>query len=165
MGDRQEKLERRQREVLASIVRRYVATGTPVGSKSVAEDLQDAFSPATIRNIMAELEAAGYLQQPYTSAGRVPTDKAYRLYVDRIVGGVSIHPDVARYIQESLGAEGLEPAELMTRTSHLLSELSRNVGLVLAPPLSEKLLEHVKFVGLPERRVLVVIVSRPEVVE
>ena len=165
MRDRQEKLERRQLEVLASVVRRYVATGTPVGSKSVAEDFHDSLSSATIRSIMAELETAGYLQQPYTSAGRIPTEKAYRLYVDRVAGGVSIHPYVARYIQEALGVEGIEPDQLMSRTSQLLSELSRNVGLVLAPALSEKLLEHVKFVALPERRVLVVIVSRPEVVE
>jgi heat-inducible transcriptional repressor len=164
MRDRQEKLERRQLEVLASVVRRYVASGAPVGSKSVAEDLHDALSSATIRNIMAELETAGYLQQPHTSAGRIPTDKAYRLYVDRVASGV-IEPEVASYIQEALGMEGMDPEQLMSRTSHLLSELSRNVGLVLAPALSEKLLEHVKFVALPERRVLVVIVSRPEVVE
>ena len=161
----QEKLERRQLEVLASVVRRYVVTGTPVGSKAVAEDLHDSLSSATIRSIMAELEAGGYLQQPYTSAGRIPTDKAYRLYVDRVAGGSSIHPDVARYIQQALGADGMDPEQLMTRTSHLLSELSQNVGFVLAPPLSEKLLEHVKFVALPEHRVLVVIVSRPELVE
>lgn len=165
MRDRQERLERRQLEVLAAVVRRYVATGTPVGSKSIAEDLHDSVSSATIRSIMAELEAAGYLQQPHTSAGRTPTEKAYRLYVDRVAGEASIHPDLAHYIHESLGVEGLDPEQLMTRTSHILSELSRNVGLVLAPPLSEKLLDHVKFVALPERRVLVVIVSRPEVVE
>ena len=164
MRDRSE-LERRQYEVLAAVVRRYVATRSPVGSNAVAEELNHAISPATIRNTMADLEAAGYLEQPHVSAGRIPTDKAYRLHVDRLVGASSLPPDLARYVQQALGAEGLSPEELMGRTSRLLSELSHSVGLVLAPARSETLLEHVKFVALPERRVLAVIVSRPEVVE
>lgn len=163
MRDRND-LEKRQFEVLASIVRRYVSSGTPVGSKAVAEDFNDPVSSATIRNIMAELESAGYLEQPHVSAGRVPTDKAYRVYVDRLAHGTSLHPDTARYIDLSLAAEGA-PEQLMGRISRLLSELSQNVGLVLAPARSEKLLEHVKFVALPDRRVLAVIVSRPDVVE
>ncbi|HEY6291312.1 MAG TPA: heat-inducible transcriptional repressor HrcA [Terriglobia bacterium] len=164
MPDRGE-LERRQLEVLSAIVSRYVATGAAVGSKAVAEHLGEDLSSATIRNIMVELEAAGYLEQPHVSAGRIPTEKAYRLYVDRVAGGCSLHPETARYIHQSLGPEGISPEQLMARSSRLLAELSENVGLVLAPARSEKLLEHVKFVALPERRVLVVIVSRPDVVE
>jgi len=158
-------LERRQCEVLASVVRRYVATGAPVGSKAVAEDFGGTVSSATIRSIMADLEITGYLEQPHVSAGRVPTDKAYRFYVDRIAGTSPLHPDTAQYIHETLDAEAASPEQLIPRTSHLLSEVSHNVGLVLAPALAEKLLEHVKFVALPDRRVLAVIVSRPDVVE
>jgi heat-inducible transcriptional repressor len=161
---REIELEPRQSEVLVSVIRRYVATGTPVGSKAVAEDLNDSVSSATVRNTMAELESAGYLEQPHVSAGRIPTDKAYRYYVDRIAGAYSLQPEVARYVHESL-ADSIAPEELMARTSQVLSELSQNVGLVLAPSSSEKLLEHVKFVALPDRRVLAVIVSRPDVVE
>ncbi|HUI43017.1 MAG TPA: heat-inducible transcriptional repressor HrcA [Terriglobia bacterium] len=164
MRDRSQ-LERRQFEVLAAVVRRYVATRTPVGSNAIAEDLNHAVSSATIRNTMAELEADGFLEQPHVSAGRIPTDQAYRLYVDRVAGASPLQPDVARYIHRSMGSEGVSPEQLMSRTSHLLSELSQNVGLVLAPAPSEKLLEHVKFVALPEHRVLAVIVSRPDVVE
>jgi heat-inducible transcriptional repressor len=158
-------LEGRQSEVLVSVIRRYVATGAPVGSKAVAEDLSGAVSSATVRNTMAELESAGYLEQPHVSAGRIPTEKAYRYYVDRVAGAYSLRPEVARYIHAALGVDSVAPEDLMARTSQVLSELSQNVGLVLAPASSEKLLEHVKFVALPERRVLVVIVSRPDVVE
>jgi heat-inducible transcriptional repressor len=164
MRDRSE-LERRQYEVLAAVVRRYVATRAPVGSNAVAEELNCSISPATVRNAMAELESDGYLEQPHVSAGRIPTDKAYRLYVDRLAGVSSPPPDVASYIQRALGAEGVSPEELLSRTSRVLSDLSKGVGLALAPSSSEKLLEHVKFVALPDRRVLVVIVSRPDVVE
>lgn len=150
--------------MLVSVIRRHVATGAPVGSKAVAEDLNESVSSATVRNTMAELESAGYLGHPHVSAGRIPTDKAYRYYVDRMAGAYSLQPEVARYVHESLG-DSIAPEELMARTSQVLSELSQNVGLVLAPSSSEKLLEHVKFVALPDRRVLVVIVSRPDVVE
>lgn len=158
-------LGRRQCEVLASIVRRYVATDAPVGSKAVAEDFGGTVSSATVRSIMADLETGGYLEQPHVSAGRVPTDKAYRFYVDRIAGASRLHPETARYIRTTLDAEAASPEQLIPLTSHLLSEVSHNVGLVLAPALAEKLLEHVKFVALPDRRVLAVIVSRPNVVE
>ena len=77
----------RQREVLATIIRQYIATGVPVGSKAVAEQLPEELSTATIRAVMAQLEEGGYLAQPHVSAGRVPTDKAYRFYVDRVVAG------------------------------------------------------------------------------
>jgi heat-inducible transcriptional repressor len=157
-------LERRQFAVLASIVRRYVASGVPVGSKAVAEDLNQPLSSATIRNTMVELEGAGYLAQPHVSAGRIPTDQAYRVYVDRLARA-HLDPNVTNYIDQTLSAESASLERLMARASRLLSELSENVGLVLAPARSEKLLEHVKFVALPEHRVLAVVVSRPDVVE
>jgi heat-inducible transcriptional repressor len=165
MGTDRNDPERRQFAVLASIVRRYVSTGAPVGSKAVAEDFNETVSSATIRNTMGELEEAGYLEQPHVSAGRIPTDKAYRLYVDRLAQASGLQPDMTRYIDETLSAGTASLEQLMGRISHLLSELSENVGLVLAPARSEKLLEHIKFVALPERRVLAVIVSRPDVVE
>ncbi len=158
-------LERRQFEVLARIIRRYVSTGAPVGSKAVSEDFNEPVSSATIRNIMVELEEAGYLEQPHISAGRIPTEKAYRHYVDCVARASGLHPDMARYIDHTLGAGTASLEQLMGRASRLLSELSENVGLVLAPARSEKLLDHVKFVALPDRRVLAVIVSRPDVIE
>jgi heat-inducible transcriptional repressor len=159
------KLDKRQGEILAAIVRLFVSGGVPVGSKVVAEELVESLSPATIRNAMAELEEAGFLHQPHVSAGRVPTDKAYRHYVDWMVEATRLGPEAQNYIDQSLGAETAAPEQLMVRASRVLSEVSHNVGMVLGPQLEEKLLEHIKFVKLPDRRVLAVIVSRPDLIE
>lgn len=174
----EEDLESREREILATVIRQYVSTGVPVGSKAVAEHLPEALSSATIRNVMAHLEEAGYLAQPHVSAGRVPTDKAYRFYVDRVSRAMPLGLETEGFILTSLvaapadgvAAEGDAPpdqltARLLTRVSRVLSEVSNNVGLVLGPAPGEKLLEHVKFVGLPDRRILTVIVSKPDLIE
>lgn len=160
-----QELEKRQREILAAIVRHYVSSGAPVGSKAVAEQFPEPLSPATIRHVMAELEGEGFLAQPHVSAGRVPTDKAYRFYVDRMVSSSRLHPATARYIDDSLRAEPSASEQLMARTSQVLSHVSHHVGLVLGPAREEKLLEHIKFVKLPERRILAVIVSKPDLIE
>src|SRR5713226_6399829 len=158
-------LDKRRRDVLAAIVRQYVSTGNPVGSKAVAEQFPELVSSATIRNLMAELEAEGYLGQPHISAGRVPTDKAYRFFVDQMAGPKRLGRATERYIDESLSQDISEPEQLMAKTSRVLSRVSHQVGLVLGPALEEKLLEHIKFVKLPDNRVLVVIVSKPDLVE
>ena len=158
-------LDGRQGEILAIIVRQFIASGVPVGSKSVSEHSAEALSPATIRNCMVELESAGFLKQPHISAGRVPTDKAYRFYVDGIAGPARLNPAVERYIAENLVNRPLDPEQLMEQISRVLSEISRHVGLVLGPPLEEKLLEHIKFVKLPDHRILAVIVSKPDLIE
>ncbi|MGH9440000.1 MAG: heat-inducible transcriptional repressor HrcA [Terriglobia bacterium] len=158
-------LDSREQEVLATVIRRYVATGAPVGSKAVAAQFQEPLSSATIRNLMADLEAAGYLVQPHTSAGRVPADKAYRFYVDSLTREGEIGAAAEQYIEDQLGSESISADEFMERISQILSEVSSHLGIVLAPALEEKLLEHIKFVKLPGRRVLAVIVSRPDLVE
>ncbi|HLI31074.1 MAG TPA: heat-inducible transcriptional repressor HrcA [Terriglobia bacterium] len=158
-------LDNRQQEVLATIIRQYVATGAPVGSKMVAAQFPEPISSATIRNLMAELEAAGYLMQPHTSAGRVPADKAYRFYVDGLSRRDRLGAATEQYIEEQLGGGPYPADELMERISQILSEVSNHLGVVLAPALEEKLLEHIKFVRLPDRRVLAVIVSRPDLIE
>ena len=150
---------------MSAVVRHYIANGLPVGSKTVATETQDSLSPATIRSVMSQLEAEGFLEQPHTSAGRVPTDKAYRYYVDRLMQIARLTPALARFIEESLSADEVANEELMARASHVLAEVSSNVGLVLGPALEEKLLEYIKFIKLPDQRVLVVIVSRPNLVE
>jgi heat-inducible transcriptional repressor len=158
-------LRKRETEILGALVRRFITSGVPVGSKALAERLPEALSSATVRHVMAELEANGYLVQPHVSAGRVPTDKAYRFYVDRIVSLTRLGPATEKYIDETLRASTAALEQLLVKASQILSEVSHNVGLVLAPALEEKLLEHIKFVRLPERRVLVVIVSGPDLVE
>jgi len=158
-------LEERRREVLSAIVRHYIAKGLPVGSRTVASETGESLSPATIRGVMAQLESEGFLEQPHTSAGRIPTDKAYRYYVDRLMRMARLTPALAKFIEESLNGDEVPNEELMARASHVLAEVSSNVGLVLGPALEEKLLEYIKFIKLPDRRVLVVIVSRPNLVE
>ena len=83
-------LDRRNREILRAVIRNYIETGEPVGSRTIAKLYQEGLSPATIRNIMADLEEAGYLAPPHTSAGRVPTDRGYRYYVDSLLAGTEL---------------------------------------------------------------------------
>ena len=158
-------LPKRQRDILVAVVRQFIANGIPVGSKALAGVLPEPLSPATIRNVMAELVAEGYLAQPHISAGRIPTDRGYRFYVDWMACGARLAPATERYIDRKLSA-ATDPLEaLMAQASCVLSEMSHNVGWVLAPSVEEKLLEYIKFVILPDRRVLAIVVSRPERVE
>jgi heat-inducible transcriptional repressor len=157
--------EKRRREVLSAIVRQYIAKGQPVGSRAVASETGESLSPATVRGVMSQLENEGFLEQPHTSAGRIPTDKAYRYYVDRLMQLARLTPALVKFIEESLNGDEVPNDQLMARASHVLAEVSSNVGLVMGPALDEKLLEYIKFIKLPERRVLVVIVSRPNLVE
>jgi heat-inducible transcriptional repressor len=150
---------------LVALVREFISSGAPVGSKVIAAQMPDPLSSATIRAVMVTLEDSGFLMQPHTSAGRVPTEKAYRYYVDRVIHGNRLSPDTERYIDQTLRAENDGLERLMIKASRTLSEVSRNVGLVLSPATDEKLLEHIKFINLPDHRVLVVIVSKPDLVE
>jgi len=158
-------LSNRYREILVALVRQFIASGFPVGSKALATQMTTPVSSATIRSVLGGLENGGFLVQPHVSAGRVPTEKAYRFYVDRVVAGARLAPDTERYIDRTLRSDGDRLERLMVKASRTLSEVSRNVGLVLAPALEEKLLEHIKFINLPDHRVLVVIVSKPDLIE
>ncbi len=124
------------------------------------------WSSATIRNVMAELEELGLLQQPHTSAGRIPTDKGYRYYVDNMLDSTRLSKTDLRAI-ESIGFgrhTTVRPDRLLEKASHVLSELSENVGIVVWPSLAENRLRHIRFVRLPDRRVLVVLVSNSNIV-
>jgi heat-inducible transcriptional repressor len=158
-------LPSREREILVALVRQFIETGAAVGSKTLVEKLPDPPSSATIRNVMVNLESLGYLSQPHISAGRVPTDKAYRYYVDRAMHSWRLAPATQAYIHERLGTEGGALEHMMSSASRVLSEVSHNVGLALAPAFEEKVLEHIQFVLLPDSRILVVIVSKPDLVE
>jgi len=160
-----EELPRREREILVALVRQFIETGAAVGSKTLAERLTEAPSSATIRNVLVNLESLGYLSQPHISAGRVPTDRAYRYYVDRMETSSRLAPATQEYIHQTLQAESGALEHMMSSASRVLSEVSHNVGLALAPPYAEKVLEYIKFVLLPDRRILVVINSKPDLVE
>lgn len=151
----------RKREILGAIVKTHIATGEPVGSRSLASNSREGLSSATIRNICAELEDEGLLTHPHTSAGRLPTDRGYRFYVDQMNGSFKISRSDAVKINGSLlDQEWLtSPESLMERTSRLLSQLSDNVGIVMSVPISRDALGHIDFVKISEGRVLVITVS------
>ena len=156
--------------VLTAIINEHFVTGEPVGSRSISGKFANAsgLSPATIRSVMADLEERGLVEQPHTSAGRVPTDKGYRFYVDNLLGVLSISNDDLHRIGDEFGLSSGEFAEapdrLMERTSQLLSALSNNVGIVVSPSLANDRLQHIEFVSLSDNRILVVLVSAPNIV-
>jgi heat-inducible transcriptional repressor len=153
-------MDDRSAEVLKSLIQLHIVTGEPVGSESLSRVLPMTLSPATIRNIMAELERQGYLSHPHTSAGRIPTDEGYRAYVDSLMGYLPLAPRDAAAIESSLRAGEVSPSQVLESACQLLSRLSRNVGFVLAPDIERTSFMHVDLVRLPTPRVLVVMVSR-----
>jgi heat-inducible transcriptional repressor len=159
-GAGQAPLDERQAAVLRAIIRAHGRSGEPVGSRTVSDGAGLRLSPASIRGIMADLEDRGLLAQPHTSAGRVPTDKAYRVYVDHMVGRPQMTASQARVIDQELGRSRGEVAELLGAASRQLSRLSRQVGLVLAPDLGRIIIEHLEFVRLDPRRVVAILVAR-----
>ncbi|MFN8081609.1 MAG: heat-inducible transcriptional repressor HrcA [Kineosporiaceae bacterium] len=150
--------EDRRIAVLRAIVEDYVHTREPVGSKALVERHNLGVSPATIRNDMAALEEEGYIAQPHTSAGRVPTDKGYRLFVDRLHGIKPLSPAERRAIQTLLdGAIDLD--DVVDRTVRLLAQLTRQVAVVQYPSLSRSTVRHIELVPLGGHRLLLVLIT------
>lgn len=149
----------REREILTAIVETYIATGEPVGSRVLARGSREGLSPATIRNVMADLSDAGFLGQPHTSAGRIPTAEAYRYYVEQISGEAHLSHEDENIIHDSL-AGITDVQEFMERTSRVLSMVSRNVGVTVAVSGPKNALEHVYFSRLGDQKVLAVVVTR-----
>ena len=149
----------REREILTAIVETFISTGEPVGSRTLARSNREGLSPASIRNVMADLSDAGFLEQPHASAGRVPTTEAYRYYVEQISGTARLAPQEETMISDSL-AGVTDVQEFMERTSHVLSLISRNVGVTVATGGSKNALEHVYFSRLGDQKVLAVLVTR-----
>jgi heat-inducible transcriptional repressor len=149
----------REREILTAIVETFISTGEPVGSRVLSRASREGLSPATIRNVMADLVDSGYLEQPHTSAGRVPSPAAYRYYVEQLSGKTQISKTDAGIIQDSL--QGVtDVQEFMERTSHVLSLISRNVGVAVAASGPKNALEHVYFSRLGDQKVLAVVVTK-----
>jgi heat-inducible transcriptional repressor len=154
-------LTSRERAVLHALIRTFVASGEPVPSELVARLLKPTCSSATVRNTMVRLERLGLLEQPHTSAGRVPTDDGYRVFVDTLLGQIDILSSrEAAFIDDTLQpGQGL-PAEVLENASQLLSRLSHSVGFALAPETDQSRVRHVDLVRLPHPRVLAVVVYR-----
>jgi heat-inducible transcriptional repressor len=155
-----ETLTERDRKILQAIILDYISTAQPVGSRIVSKKYKMGLSPATIRNVMSDLEEMGFLLQPHASAGRVPTDHAFRFYVDCILNMRKLSAAERGRIEKGLQEESPDINEIMKRASHLLSLLSRQTGVVLAPRFGSKIFKHIEFIRLREKRILIIIVSQ-----
>jgi heat-inducible transcriptional repressor len=154
----------RERLVLTTIIETYISTGEPVASQAVARKFadKDGMSSATIRNVMASLSDAGLLDQPHTSAGRIPTAKAFRFYVEQLSGGprqLPLTPERREQIDDSFAGVS-SSQQFLERTSHVLALISSGVGVALAPTTDVHALEHIHFTRLTAGRVLAVVVTK-----
>ncbi|MGH9703749.1 MAG: heat-inducible transcriptional repressor HrcA [Candidatus Acidiferrales bacterium] len=150
---------KRNQQILADIVRTYIETGEPVSSRAISKLHGEALSPATIRNVMADLEDEGYLFQPHTSAGRVPTAMAYRFFVEQVAAPGTASSQDREWIRRELAAAET-PEALMERASKVLATVSRGFGIIVSPPLARTAVEHLRFILLPDSRVLVILVGK-----
>ncbi len=159
-------LSARQRAILHSIVGTYIETGEPIGSRTISRAVARmrslSLSPATIRNVMADLADEGYLTQPHTSAGRVPTGKAFQDYAGAVPSRPLPESDCTRILQEMRSGESLE--ERVGIASRMLTELTRNVGIAAALPASAQELEHLELIALSDCRVLMIVATRDRMV-
>lgn len=157
-------LNQRSREVFRQIVEAYVQTGEPVGSRTLSRRLSVQLSPATIRNVMADLEELGLLMAPHTSAGRVPTEAGLRLFVNGLLQVGDLTEREREDIEASCATRGRSLPEVLEEATNLLSGLSSCAGLVVAPK-TDRPLKHIEFVNLSPGRALVVMVTEDGLVE
>jgi len=152
----------REQDVLHSIVESYIQTGEPVASRTIAEQRGDNLSPATIRNVMADLYESGYLSQPHTSAGRIPTEKAFRSYVQSLARGRVLVTELQRVRAELSQVTTMEGR--VERSSHMLTEMTHSVGITAAIPASSQTLHQIELIAMADQRVLMVVVTRDRMV-
>ncbi len=158
-------LTHRARRILQAVVQEYLHTGDAVGSRTVTRRYGIDLSPATVRNVMADLEEIGLLKQPHTSAGRVPTPDGLRFFIDSLLKVRSLSPKEKEEIRTRYGVPSGDLDEALQRTSRLLSDLSHHAAIVVAPAPERQRLEHIEFVRLREGELLAVLVSQGGQVE
>ncbi|MGI9180289.1 MAG: heat-inducible transcriptional repressor HrcA [Longimicrobiaceae bacterium] len=159
---RAEPLTEREHLILDAVIRTYVETAEPAGSRTVTRRFNLGVSPATVRNTMSDLEEKGYLYHPHTSAGRVPTDLAYRLYVDQLLGQARLSPADRRSIRRELAAASDRSAveQLIRHAAQVLGLLTQELGLAIAPRLDEAVLERLELISIAQGNVLLVLALR-----
>ncbi len=158
-------LSERSREIFRRIVDAYVETGEPIGSHTLARRLNIRLSPASIRSVMAELEGAGLLYAPHTSAGRLPTEAGLRFFVDGLLELGSLSSDERAAIEARCNADGRSMGDVLRDASEMLSGLSRCAGVVVAPNKRDSRIKHIEFVSLAPGRALIVLVTEGGLVE
>lgn len=156
----QDRLTDRSKQILEAIIEDYIVTAEPVGSRTVSRRHELSLSPATVRNVMADLEEMGFLTAPHTSAGRVPTDKAYRFYVDSLLEVRNFARDEQEEIRKRCSLAGRDLGEALKETSRMLSSLSHYTGIVVAPRFTANVFRHIEFIKLSGSRLLVILVSQ-----
>ena len=149
---------RREQEILTAIIETYISTGEPVGSRTLSRANREGLSAATIRNVMADLEELGFVASPHTSAGRVPTDKGYRFFVDTLLQVRPLDEAATAQMRRQVEASRDSSTDLVTVVSQLLSSATQLAGIVTVPRARDPAITQVEFVALSENRVLVVLV-------
>lgn len=150
-------LNDREREILRAVIQHFILTATPVGSRQLSRHVGLHLSPATIRNVMADLEEMGLLAHPHTSSGRVPSDLGYRLYVDDLMQAQDLSSEEQEQIEREFDGVSQDMDEIMAATARVLSSASKLLGIVMLPALDAAVLHRIDVVRLAEQKVLVVI--------
>jgi len=154
---RHEELTDREKLILRSIIQQFILTASPVGSRYITKKYDIGFSPATVRNIMADLEESGFIGHPHTSAGRIPTDKGYRFYVDSLMEIQKIRNSEKGIINKNLNVEQIETDEILRLTTLILSNITKQLACVTYPRLDSGILAKLQLVSLSSSRILIVI--------
>lgn len=150
----------RSRQILEAIIEDYICTAEPIGSSAIRSSHGISLSPATIRNVMADLEDMGFLASPHTSAGRIPTDKAYRFYVDSLLAVKTVERSERDEIRRRCSVDGRDVDGVFRETSQMLSSVSQYMGIVAAPRFNANLFRQIDFIRLGSRRVLAILISQ-----
>ncbi|HKZ17163.1 MAG TPA: heat-inducible transcriptional repressor HrcA [Geobacteraceae bacterium] len=158
-------LSERSKHILEAIIEEYIRTAEPVGSRAISRRHGLTLSPATIRNVMADLEDLDFLASPHTSAGRIPTDKAFRFYVDSLLTVGTIDREQEELIQRQYRLYGKDVGEIFKETSRILSSLSHYMGIVVTPRFTTTMFRHIEFIKLGGRRILAILVSKSGIVQ
>lgn len=158
-ADESPELDRRKTAILGTVVYEYIATGEPVGSLTLTQKYRLGISPATVRAEMASLEGEGYLDQPHTSAGRVPSDRGYRYYVDRLMLPETLNAEERELIRNEVRRAGHQLDAAVDQASHVLSSLTRSIAFAITPRLSSQTFRHLQLIWIAERTVHVVLVT------
>ena len=152
-------LSDRKLAILKAVIDDYIMTGLPIGSRTISKKHGIEFSSATIRNEMADLEELGFLVQPHTSAGRIPSHKAYRYYVDRLMKVVKLNPmeaeNIKRYFQERMS----EVNEVVEKAAQALSDTTHHISMVLKPQLKQSVIKRIQIVKITERKAILLVVT------
>jgi len=159
-----EDLDERKKLILKAIIDDYIITAEPVGSRTIAKKNMLGISPATVRNEMSDLEEMGYLEQPHTSAGRVPSVKGYRTYVDSLMDITSLSNDELEFIQKSLEGRIGELADLIKQASSIVSQITNYTSVATSPKINKSIIKNVQLLYLDPKRVLLILVTNEGVV-